>query len=176
MNVANQPQPATECNAPRVRQAGSIRRTAAGFTMTELAVTIGVVGILATVAVPSFSSLIANQRAKAFASELYAALSETRSAAITLNQNVSVTAKSGAWANGWQVLGPNNGVLEDRGSAMGVAVAGAATVTYRPSGRLPSGTPAPMFVITTHSGGTTAYQCVSIDLGGHPYMHAAATC
>ena len=177
MHIAEQLKAADGSNCPRIRHGRSPRRTVTGFTLTELAITMSVAAILLAVAVPSFSSLIANQRAKAVASELYAALSETRSAAITLNQNVTVSAKTGGWAKGWQVLGPNNNVLEDRGTAGGVTVSGApAAVTYTASGRLPSGTAAPMFVITTTGGGTTAYQCVSIDLGGHPYMHAAATC
>jgi hypothetical protein len=33
-----------------------------------------------------------------------------------------------------------------------------------------------VFIITTHSGAVTVYQCVAIDLGGRPYTQQASTC
>jgi len=51
--------------------------------MVELLVTLAVATILATVAIPSFSGLIASQRAKTAASELFASLLKARSDAIS---------------------------------------------------------------------------------------------
>ncbi len=144
--------------------------------MTELAVTVAVAAILATVAVPSFSGIIANQRARTYASALYVTLAKTRSAALTLNNNVTLQPKAGSWANGWQILDPNNNVLDDYTAAPGVTVAGPAGVTYRSSGRLPVRGAAPVFQIPTTSGTAVNYQCVSVDLSGRPYMAAAPTC
>ena len=143
--------------------------------MTELAVTVTVAAILATVAVPSFSGIIANQRGKTLASALYATLAKTRSAALTLNGNVTLQPKAGNWQNGWQILDPNNNVLDDYTAPAGVTIAGPAAVTYRSSGRLPAGA-APLFQISTMSGTTVNYQCVSVDLSGRPYMAATQTC
>jgi type IV fimbrial biogenesis protein FimT len=151
------------------------RRHAAGFTLTELLVAMAIVGILATVAVPSFQGLIASQRAKTFASELFATLVRTRSEAIVRNAKVTLSPKAGGWASGWQILDPAGNLLEDRGAAAGVMVAGPAGMTYRPSGRVQAGA-ASTFLITTTSGSTTNYQCVSVDLTGRPYMKAAASC
>jgi type IV fimbrial biogenesis protein FimT len=152
-----------------------ISRSERGFTLTELVVTVSVAAILATIAVPSFSGIIANQRAKTLASALYATLAKTRSSALTLNGNVTLQPKAGGWASGWQILDPNNNVLDDYTAATGVTVAGPAALTYRASGRLPAGA-APMFQISTGSGATLSYQCVSVDLSGRPYMAAAQTC
>lgn len=148
-----------------------------GFTMTELGVTMTVAGILATVALPSFNGIIAVQRARTYSSALYATLAKARSEAITLNSNVTLQPKAGGWQNGWQILDVNNNVLDDYTAASGINVPGGpATVTYRPSGRLPAGAAAPIFKINTVAGHATNYQCVSVDLSGRPYMLAASTC
>jgi type IV fimbrial biogenesis protein FimT len=157
------------------QHAAHSRRRDTGFTMTELVVTMAVAAILATVAIPSFNTLIANQRAKTYASELFATLVRTRSEAIERNANITLSPKTGGWNTGWQIFDPAGNLLEDRGNATGVIVtiSGPAAVTYRPSGRLQAG-PAPTFQITTPSGSSANYQCVSVDLSGRPNMKAAA--
>jgi type IV fimbrial biogenesis protein FimT len=143
--------------------------------MTELIVTVSVAAILVTMAVPSFNGIIANQRAKTLASALYATLAKTRSAALTLNSNVTLQPKAGGWASGWQIVDSNNNVLDDYTAAAGITIAGPAAVTYRSTGRLPAGA-APMFQISTASGTVIDYRCVSVELSGRPYMAATQTC
>ena len=156
--------------------AASVRRRQRGFTLTEMVVAVSVAAVLTTVAVPSFNGMIANQRAKTMASALFATLSKTRSEALTLNGNVTLQPKPGGWASGWQMLDVNNNVLDDYSTPSGITIAGpAVAVTYRSSGRLPAGA-APMFQISTMAGSTVIYQCVSVDLGGRPYMSATPAC
>jgi type IV fimbrial biogenesis protein FimT len=149
--------------------------------MVELLVTIALATILTTVAVPSFSGLIASQRAKTAASELFASLLQARSDAIALNANVTVSPLAGGWdQGGWQILGPppTTNVLESHGAlAAGVKITltGGAAVTYRPSGRVQTGSTA-SFLITTKSGSTTNYQCISLNLSGRPSQQAVNTC
>lgn len=150
-------------------------RSERGFTLTELIVTVSVAAMLATVAVPSFNGIIASQRARTLSSALYLTLAKARSEALTLNGNVTLQPKAGGWASGWQILDPNNNVLDDYSAAAGITIAGPAAVTYSPSGRLPAGA-APMFQISTTGGGTVNYQCVSVQLSGRPYMAATQTC
>jgi type IV fimbrial biogenesis protein FimT len=148
--------------------------------MTELAVTLTVAGILATIAAPAFNGIIATQKAMVCASDLYVAVAKARSEALTLNNSVTLQAKAGAWNAGWQILDVNNNVLDDHAAEPAVTIArgdgGPAAVTFGSSGRLPAGTPAPMFVISTTSGATVTFQCVSVTVSGRPYMKAAAAC
>lgn len=140
----------------------------------ELLVTITIIGILAALAGPSFSDLIASQRAKAAASDLFGSLLKARSEAITRNANVTLSQKSGGWQNGWQVLDPSGAAaaLEDRGTASGVTITtnpvNKASMVYRPSGRVQGAVL--QFIISTTVGSTTNYQCVSVDLTGRPYV------
>lgn len=159
-----------------LRGCGRARRNARGFTLTELIVTVSVAAILATVAVPSFNGIIATQRARTLAADLYVTIAKTRAEAISLNNNATLQPNAGGWANGWQILDVNNNVLDNHAAATAVTVVGPAAVTYRASGRLPAGVAAPVFVISTTSGATVNYQCVSVDLGGRPYIKAAAAC
>ena len=150
-------------------------RPTAGFTVTELAVTVAVAAILTTVAVPSFSSLMASQRAKSTASELYVTLMRTRSEAIMRNANIQAAPTGSAWNQGWQITDQNGNALDNHGAITGVTITGPATLTFRPSGRVQAGA-AQMFVVTSTLGASVSYECVSLSLNGRPYMTAAQTC
>ncbi|MGH8517051.1 MAG: GspH/FimT family pseudopilin [Panacagrimonas sp.] len=93
-------------------------RSAAGFTLLELMVTISIASILLALAVPQFTRFgLAAARAKG-ATELYGALTEARSEAVARNAPVTLcrrdwyssaafpqcaTAAQGTWAQGWLV-------------------------------------------------------------------------
>lgn len=150
------------------------QRNIAGFTLVELMVTVSIVAILAVVAGPSFSSLIANQRVKGVAADLYVALSKARSEAIKRNANVKLSPKTAnTWQAGWKILDPSDATrtLEDHAAISSATIVGPADLTYRTSGRV-SGTAAPTFDIT--ASGTTSHWCVTIDLTGRPYQKATA--
>ena len=89
------------------------RRAIRGFTMPELLAVVAIVGILASVGAPAYSSMAASMRSRSVSSELHAALSRARSEAIKRNAEVTlvpVTARQwqGAGLGTWRFLWLNN--------------------------------------------------------------------
>jgi len=75
-----------------------------GFTLVELMVTIAIVGILASMAVPSFSKMIERNRLKEVAEGLKSDLMFARTESIKRNQNIfvnRVTGNNGTWFYGF---------------------------------------------------------------------------
>ena len=97
-------------------------RGTAGFTLIELLVTITVAAILASIAAPSFSSLIATQRTKSVATNLHLAMTIARSEATKRNANVTMSAKTGGWVNGWNIFPSDTAtnILQDYASTKGI--------------------------------------------------------
>lgn len=146
--------------------------THGGFTLIELMVTLTVGAILLALAAPSFSSLIANQRSKSAASDIYITLAKARSEAIKRNREVTLLpVVAGAWQNGWKILDPTDPTLttklDDHGSIANATISGPTSVIYQATGRIKGSTP-PAFSITVT--GTSNVRCVSADLSGRPYQ------
>jgi len=142
--------------------------------MTELLIVVAIIGIMASLAAPSFSELIKSQRIKSMATDINASLTLARSEAIKRNRNVTMSPTTvGSWQSGWQIADPDNvgSNIEVHDAFAGLTATGPDSVTYRSSGRI-QGTTAPAFNISAT--GTTAQRCVSVDLSGRPYIKAAA--
>ena len=67
-----------------------LRMTNSGFTLIELMVTIAVLAIIVSIAAPSISNQLANQRVKSTAATLTNALKEAKVESILRRQNVEV--------------------------------------------------------------------------------------
>lgn len=80
--------------------------------MVELMVTVGLLVVLMSVAVPSFQAVIQGNRITTSANDMVAALQFARSEAVRRGVNVTVCPSadqatcSGAWTDGWIVRGP----------------------------------------------------------------------
>lgn len=76
-----------------------------GFTIIELVVTMIVVAILVSVAAPSFTNLIKNNRLTTQANDFLSSITFARSEAIKRGDNVVITSKSGTgdWSGGWTI-------------------------------------------------------------------------
>lgn len=98
-----------------------------GFTIIELIVTMAVVAILATVAVPNFIDIMTKRRIAGYVNEFSSALAFARSEAIRRGVPVSVcksangTSCGGTWSGGWIVFVNNdndNPAAVDSGEAV----------------------------------------------------------
>ncbi len=146
----------------------SAARQAAGFSLMEVLVTVAILGILASLAAPSFNDLIAGQRANSAASDLHVALIKTRSEATKRNANVTLSPNSGGWQYGWQLINPSDSsVIDAHAATSGLTIAGPASVIYQGSGRVQGS--APSFLITS-TAVSSVQRCVSVDLSGRAYV------
>ena len=153
------------------------RSRVVGFTLPELLIAVAIVSILAAVAAPSFSTLIASQRTRAGATDLYLALAKARSEAIKRNTNVTLSPKGGVWNDGWEVIGPAVDVggadikLDEHNAIKGAVITGPASVVYQSTGRVRGSTP-PTFDFSFPD--TDAAACVSVDLSCLPTQKSSS--
>ena len=147
-----------------------------GFTIIELMTTLVILGILVTIAIPSFNDLIVGTRIKGAASDIYGALTFARSEAIKRNINVTVSPLGGQWVNGWQVtavIGGTNTVLATHGALTNLKVecpSGTActqTFTYGRNGRLTAGTlTMSVDLASPPTPPRVPMRCINVDLSG----------
>jgi type IV fimbrial biogenesis protein FimT len=95
---------------------------AAGFTLLELMITIAIAAVLAGIAIPSFISVIQNNRLTTYANEFVTAMSLARSEAIKRGYPVVVEKTGGTgvgYEGGWRVYmdGNNSNTFVDDGNS-----------------------------------------------------------
>lgn len=96
----------------QARKVPVMAREQRGFTLIELMVTIAVLAIVVSIAGPSFTSMINNNRSAAVGEELAGAFNYARSEAVKRGDRVSICASSdgatcsaaGTWSQGWIVF------------------------------------------------------------------------
>lgn len=146
-----------------------------GFTLVELLITIIIVAILTSLAIPSFREFIAGQRIRTASFDIMATLVLARSEAIKRNTNVTITPATGVdWTTGWTV-DVSGTTLSQQSALPGLTITCTGDcnpITYTGNGRPPAGATATSFEISSTS--NTSVRCISIDLGGRPNSKTGA--
>jgi type IV fimbrial biogenesis protein FimT len=141
-----------------------------GFTLVELMVVIAVLAILATIAIPGFQGIVAQNRATSAANELQATLQFARSAAIAQSRQVTVRPTAGGdWGGGWVVETVESPVVVLRESPAlrpSVSLDGVAVLRFSSTGTLPGGQAPTEFVLEVESG-PGASRTICVTLGGN---------
>jgi type IV fimbrial biogenesis protein FimT len=147
---------------------------ARGFTLVELLIGIAILGVLITLAMPSFSAWIQNTQIRNAADALANGLQLARSQAIARNVQVQFQVQG---TNGWQVSEVATGArvqswTAQEGSQNTIFTAGpggATTITYNPMGRVipnPDGTASLTTLdVTATTAVTTATRPLRVAIG-----------
>jgi type IV fimbrial biogenesis protein FimT len=144
------------------------KMVAKGFTLVELMVTLAIVAILASVAVPSFQDMVNNNRLTSQANEFITALNYSRSEAVKRGTSITLTANtSGNWDDGWTIKDGTDTIRNYaafKGSSALTSTTAPASVTYKGTGFV-SGTADLSFDLCDNRSGETG-RTIEISVTG----------
>lgn len=154
-----------------------------GFTLTELMITIAIVAILATLAVPSFNEIALSSKLNSVANNFVASAHLARSEAIKRNALVTLCASSngssctGAWKDGWIVLAGGAAIYTQAPLPNGFLLSGDVTsIGFQPTGA--GATPATLTLCRATPTVGSQKRTIDVSLTGRPSVkkEAASSC
>jgi type IV fimbrial biogenesis protein FimT len=154
------------------------RRGFAGFTLMEVIVVVAILGILATVGVPSMRDLIASTKVRGAVSDVYSSLILARSEAIKRNGSVDVIPSVATnWGAGWtvRVTGATENLTAREAITNDVTLGGpASSIRYRGDGRLVDPATGSLFTaevpftFRATNFSHVPLRCINVDPSGRP--------
>lgn len=150
----------------------------AGFTLIELIITIGILTILATVAIPQLGTMLSSSRTTAQYNQIITTLNLARSEAVKRNQRIRLCAGSTAtctntdWEDGWVILDADDTILQavdalSPGYTLRLSESSSATqLEYRANGTL--GNTTGTFTLCDDTGRASRAKAVNLNLMGQP--------
>jgi type IV fimbrial biogenesis protein FimT len=152
----------------------ALTRRSRGFTLPELMTVLAITGILVSIALPSFSGMIANQRARALSSDLMSSLARVRSEAVKRNTDVVLAPKTGGWEAGWTVAHPTDQsvLLDSHEKVNGATIIGPVEVVFQSNGRTRGAANVTFDILLENS---ATHRCVALDLSGRANLTTKTT-
>jgi len=141
-----------------------------GFSLVELIIALALLAILAGMAAPTFSDMVAGQRIRSTAGEIHAALFLARSEAMKRNTSIALSARDASdWSQGWRIGADGGDILRQETVGGGIEIQGPASgmVTFLWTGRPAATSADAVFRLRSPVSGVAA-RCVSLSLGGMP--------
>lgn len=142
-------------------------RNQSGFTLIELVVSIAVMAVLATLAVPSFQRFVEAQRLRTSAFGLVSDLTLARSEAVKRGTPVELIPVGGDWAGGWQVqvVSTSEVIGSQKTAGTGISLtSSAASIRFNRNGQVDVTESIRLALSDSFDG----RRCVSLDPSGRP--------
>lgn len=154
-----------------------------GLSLIELLAGLVILSVLVSLAAPSFSRMLAEQRLRQAGSELRISLATARSEAVKRNQAVSLVAYDEGWSSGWCVAVsgactnqpiqeftlPSDLITLGRGDDVGGNV-----IAFNSWGRVADTADCPQLSLSTMAGSSTCNLCLIVTKDGRVESHSGS--
>ena len=159
-----------------------VARVQRGLSLIELLVGLVVLSVLVSVAAPSFSRMVAEQRLRQVGSELRISLATARSEAVKRNEAVSLIKQGSDWSTGWCIEAGKTSncsaqpiqqfnVASDQITVLKDGAAAGTEINFNAWGRVTS---CPEFLLTTTAAGSACALCLVVTTDGRVESHTGS--